>query len=225
MFGYIYETTNLINYKTYIGKKTGEFDPNYYGSGVLLKQALKKYGREHFKITILSVHDTLCELNDAEIRYIKARMPPYNIAGGGSGGDTLALADVSYKKQIIEKRQQGMREAWQNLTDEERGAWGKNISDSKKGKATRPADYKHSDNVKQRISESNKTFWSNPPITWRENHANAAKKRRGIPNIHSQSPVEINGKIYDGVIIAATSLKVSRQTINNWIKKGKAKYV
>lgn len=42
---------------------------------------------------------------------------------------------------------------------------------------------------------------------------------------HSQTPVEIDRVVYEGVIVAAEKLSVSRQTINNWIKKGKAKYV
>jgi len=54
MFGYIYETTNLINGKTYIGKKQGKFDKTYYGSGMILQQALKKYGRKNFEVVVLS---------------------------------------------------------------------------------------------------------------------------------------------------------------------------
>ena len=39
MFGYIYETTNLIDGKKYIGKhKSKTFDRNYYGSGTSLKK-------------------------------------------------------------------------------------------------------------------------------------------------------------------------------------------
>lgn len=54
MKGYIYETTNLINNKKYIGKHIcNNFDENYYGSGVTLKRALNKYGKENFKIKIL----------------------------------------------------------------------------------------------------------------------------------------------------------------------------
>jgi len=37
MYGYIYETTNLINGKKYIGQSKGKFKPLYLGSGVVLK--------------------------------------------------------------------------------------------------------------------------------------------------------------------------------------------
>ena len=44
MFGYIYETTNLINGKKYIGKhKSRCFDVKYYGSGKLFRKELEKY--------------------------------------------------------------------------------------------------------------------------------------------------------------------------------------
>lgn len=48
-YGYIYITTNLINYKKYIGKHAkSEFDKSYLGSGRELKLAIQKYGRENF---------------------------------------------------------------------------------------------------------------------------------------------------------------------------------
>jgi group I intron endonuclease len=48
----VYITTNLINGKQYIGKDTKN-NFNYLGSGVFLKQSIKKYGRENFKKEIL----------------------------------------------------------------------------------------------------------------------------------------------------------------------------
>lgn len=39
-YGYIYKTTNLINQKYYIGQKKGLFDPNYFGSGKVLRGLL-----------------------------------------------------------------------------------------------------------------------------------------------------------------------------------------
>lgn len=45
MFGYVYLTENLINGKCYIGRHhSTEFDTKYKGTGILLKQAFKKYG-------------------------------------------------------------------------------------------------------------------------------------------------------------------------------------
>ena len=43
--GIIYKTTNQLNGKWYIGKDEKN-NPKYLDSGVLLEQAIKKYGKE-----------------------------------------------------------------------------------------------------------------------------------------------------------------------------------
>ena len=50
MYGFIYITTNNLDGKKYIGQKSYSM-PNwkrYLGSGIYLKRAIKKYGRENF---------------------------------------------------------------------------------------------------------------------------------------------------------------------------------
>lgn len=223
MFGYIYETTNIINGKTYIGKCKGKFNEKYYGSGKLLRQALRKYGVENFIIVLLCECNTEEELNAAEIMYIKTLDPTYNIAKGGTGGDTLARADISYKQKIIAKRKQSLSTVWGSISEQQRKQWCENISKAKKGKRTGPSNYKHSEEVKRQISESNKNVVR--PESWYLNHSKAMSLRRGQPMPKRRTPVEINGVIYLGVAIAAEELKVTRHCINRWLKNGKAKYV
>ena len=47
---YIYKITNNINGKEYIGYKTKTVNEskNYYGSGIIIKHAIKKYGKDNF---------------------------------------------------------------------------------------------------------------------------------------------------------------------------------
>ena len=83
-------TINKINGKFYIGKhKADAYDPNYYGSGIALEAAIKKYGKENFTNFMICAFDTLEELNAHEkfcINYLYAQEIGYNIAPGGDGG-------------------------------------------------------------------------------------------------------------------------------------------
>lgn len=89
MYGYIYKTTNLINNKIYIGQhKSDTFNENYKGSGIMIKRALKEYGKEHFKVELLESCESQDELNNKEIYYINLFKSQdtnigYNIVQGG----------------------------------------------------------------------------------------------------------------------------------------------
>lgn len=94
MFGYIYLTTNLINNKKYIGKRQKSFfDQKYLGSGVHLKAAFVKYGKENFKCEILkecfSEEELLSSEKEFIAKYNAVKDPMYyNISEGGDGGNT-----------------------------------------------------------------------------------------------------------------------------------------
>lgn len=88
--GYIYETTNLINGKTYIGQhKKNYYDYHYKGSGKLINQAIQLYEKKNFKTIVLEWCESLEELNEREIYYIALyraqNKAEYNIADGGLG--------------------------------------------------------------------------------------------------------------------------------------------
>jgi group I intron endonuclease len=100
----IYKTTNIKNGRFYIGKDKHN-NPTYIGSGILLKQAIKKYGKNSFQKEILEHCDTESELNEREMYWIsKYRCDEcYNIANGGEGGDVFTnkpehLKDITRAK-------------------------------------------------------------------------------------------------------------------------------
>lgn len=91
--GVIYKTTNLINGKIYIGKRIFDYDKfmrnnHYYGSGRLLKIAIKKYGIENFKREVIEeVNNEI--LGEREIHWIKEYNSNnleigYNLSIGGN---------------------------------------------------------------------------------------------------------------------------------------------
>lgn len=105
---YIYETTNNINNKKYIGKHYGEINDSYLGSGILIKKAIKKYGSNNFTKKILFIskdEQENCEKEKYYIQYYNAIQSEqyYNIASGGQGGYVLAGRTPEEKKKVYQK--------------------------------------------------------------------------------------------------------------------------
>ena len=92
-YHFVYKTTNLVNGKIYIGfHKTDNLDDEYLGSGTLLVQAIKKYGKENFKREILKFFDNVTDALKYERflvseEFIK-RDDNYNIVVGGNPAPT-----------------------------------------------------------------------------------------------------------------------------------------
>ena len=114
----IYKTTNLINGKFYIGKDANNRD-YYLGSGSILNKAIKKYGKENFKKEILEKCNSLEELCEREIFWIKEldatnETIGYNIAKGGLGGDTFTNdPNKEIRREIIKKTSIGRKHSEQ----------------------------------------------------------------------------------------------------------------
>lgn len=111
MYGYIYETTNLINGKKYIGKhKSNKFDSKYLGSGIALSRAITKYGKENFEVKILEEIETnQDDLDLREIYYIEKYNAVkdnnyYNYSYGGKEEGWQGFnKNKTYKNEIIVK--------------------------------------------------------------------------------------------------------------------------
>ena len=84
----IYKIINLINKNIYIGQDYSNRQ-NYFGSGVFIKRAIKKYGIENFKKEILEHCSSRKQLNEREIYWIQklnSKVPNgYNITDDGEG--------------------------------------------------------------------------------------------------------------------------------------------
>ena len=59
----VYQTTNLLNGKIYIGQhQTDNLNDGYIGSGIELNQDIKKFGKDNFKREILFDFDSFEEM-------------------------------------------------------------------------------------------------------------------------------------------------------------------
>lgn len=89
---FIYKTTNRITGKFYIGQKATPWNIlNYKGSGKLLVEDIKKYGKKNFEVEVLECNiSTRKELNEREkywINFFDAKNSGmgYNMNDGGEG--------------------------------------------------------------------------------------------------------------------------------------------
>jgi group I intron endonuclease len=96
----IYLTTNLVNNKKYIGKDSNN-NPQYLGSGVLLLEDIKKYGKENFKKEILEHCDSDEELTLKETYWIYqsnalSSNEFYNLVDYSAGWNLKKLGEEKY---------------------------------------------------------------------------------------------------------------------------------
>ena len=108
----VYKITNKINDKIYVGvHSTDNPNDSYMGSGKIIKDAIKKYGKNSFIKEILFVFDTLEEAlikeRDIVTREFVEQTDTYNISlGGGLGGKNingLSFAGHSHTQESKEK--------------------------------------------------------------------------------------------------------------------------
>lgn len=110
---YVYKTTNLINGKKYIGVSVSKDLKKrewYLGSGILLKLAIKKYGKDNFKKEIIKEFITEKEARDYE-RYLIDKLNAindekyYNLVAGGYGGSVSKhIVSEETRRKISEGR-------------------------------------------------------------------------------------------------------------------------
>lgn len=101
MFHFVYQTTNTVNGKIYIGKhSTDDIDDGYLGSGKLLAWAIEKYGPEFFVREILAQFETEKQALEFEREIVTLEfieLPNnYNLIEGGNAkyGMNRAKCDV-----------------------------------------------------------------------------------------------------------------------------------
>ena len=111
---YVYEITNLVNGKKYIGKRSCKCpieEDKYMGSGILISKSIKKYGKENFRKDILEICNSEEMAFEREKYWIKhynavESREFYNIKDGGEGNtreDALRNLAKLTPEQIIER--------------------------------------------------------------------------------------------------------------------------
>lgn len=142
----IYQIKHKISGKCYIGQTTGKIKArwkshcsNKIKNSNAISLAIKKYSKDAFELSILEVCDTIDQLNEREIHWIKElnTLSPngYNLQEGGKNGKASLETRLKISKGNIGKV----------MSEESR----LKLSQSKLGKP----GHKHTEETKKRLSE------------------------------------------------------------------------
>lgn len=111
----IYETTNLINGKIYVGQHCTSANDGYLGSGKIIKKAIKKYGRKNFTRETLEFC-TSANVDEKEIYWIDKldatnKNIGYNLNPGGEGLRLFGKDNPNFgnKWTDLQKEQQSLK--------------------------------------------------------------------------------------------------------------------
>lgn len=122
-YGFIYEWTNILNGKKYIGSHAGTIDDGYIGSGKVFQRAIKKHGIENFTRAIIEyveVEDRqyLLQREKFYLDEVNAYYSDdyYNVAKDVIGGNTKAGWTDERKQEFSNQ----IKQIWANRTEEEK---------------------------------------------------------------------------------------------------------
>jgi len=163
-YGVIYKTTNLINGKLYIGqtKRNGYALQIYLGSGVLLKQAITKYGIASFEKEIICECNSKEQINRMERLYIAILKPDYNLAKGGFQNPYDFLSEED-KQKAYKKHSESMKK---RTVEQERERLGKIKA------YLNNRDEKTINETKRRQSEASKKLWEAKSLEYKTKFKN-----------------------------------------------------
>jgi len=166
--GIIYKTTNQINGKIYIGQHM-RGNPNYLGSGKILRNAIKKTGKENFVRVVLE-ECSIELLNERETYWINYynstnRLIGYNMTTTGRVSNFGNRHSEEAKKKISEANRGKVR------TEE----FKKKLSILNKGKSSTNKGRVLTEEHKRKMSESKKGY-----VHSKESRKKMSESRKGL---------------------------------------------
>ena len=161
MVGYVYMITNIINGKKYIGvsmKCDEKSLKKYFGSGIVIKEAIKKYGKDNFKKEILEKFNSEVEAREYEKQLINDLnaindSEYYNLVSGGYGGAVKGRTVSEETKKKISQSLKGHKNYIP--TDEHK----KKLSEKFKGRESPMKGKTQNEFTKKTIGEETKRRW------------------------------------------------------------------
>jgi hypothetical protein len=136
-YHFVYETTNLINGKKYIGKhSTGNRKDSYFGSNKQLKEDIKKHGVKNFNRAILKEFSTEEESYEFEKQMVTIEIANdpmyYNRITGGYGMDSEYLKELWTSPERRDEMSKVFKKLWKTLWYRNKVLEARNTPESKR---------------------------------------------------------------------------------------------
>ena len=184
MVGYIYLITDTTNGMKYTGKHhyhiEGQLDPNYHGSGVIIKNIYKKRPetlKEEYIKTCYS-EEEMCSDEQYYIKVFKTLWPNgYNLTEGGDG----VLPSEETRIKMSQNHYDCSGEKHPMFGKKHSEETKKKLSDSHKGKPSPNKGKPMSEEQKKKISESKKNISDETRKKMSESHKGKPAPNKGKP--------------------------------------------
>lgn len=229
----IYKATNTVNGKYYIGKTVTTLEKRIkaHKSAASKKKwvfynAINKYGFDKFKWEILAECDNIEELNKLEIKLIEENIGGYNVAKGGSGGDTFTnnpnkevlrenVSKFHKNKILSDEHKDKIAKAHEGKSKPWASDIAKKMSEGNVGKKSKLKNTNLSEEHKKKIGKANK----GKTRVFSEEHKEALRRAK----VNYKNPNK--GKSYDEImgVEAAKALKEKQSQMRTGKKYNKNK--
>jgi group I intron endonuclease len=244
----IYKTTNLINNKIYIGKDKHN-NLKYLGSGIAIKSAIEKYGKNNFKKEIIEECFDNDILNEKEKYWINKfnstnRKIGYNIAYGGEGGDTISnnlrkdTIGINHSQRMIEHYKNNPPKRKEYVRKKDNPNWVNPNKDKKRTGEKKPSNKKGIPNPKHSkwMTENNPFKGKCPSNENVERFKKMIKLPKSEEHKHNLSEslkghkpgnirkVIVLGIEYESLTDAARKIKIPTSTMKNRLKSKNKKF-
>lgn len=194
-YNYVYKIINKVNGKFYIGSHiTNDLNDGYFGSGTLLKRAIKKHGSENFVKQILQIYDNEIDARKKEGQYLKQifknNVVTYNLLANVKGSYGCS-EQTRNKMSVIRKEffaqnpqaQLAFRKSYKKTGYGDKNPfYGKHHSQETKQKLRQiRTGSKNSQESKNKISLGLKKYYSNI-----QNRQKLSQSHKGIKHIYTK---------------------------------------
>lgn len=215
----IYKIVNSINDKIYVGQTTRNIRERFYehkktsNPCVFLKQAMQKYGKDKFSISLIETVSSIEEANERESYWISLYNSTngnygYNFCSGGQGNPSPCSPKTKEKLSIAMLGNKNP-----NFGTKKSAEWKSIISAANKGK-------KLSEERKKKLSEMN-TGFLNPNFGLKRSSETKAKmsaSQKGKPRFHKTTAKPVmeitTGKQFESSKAAAEFFKINFRGIS-----------